>query len=73
MRTTKIKPKTSKTTEKFITNNKGKREFVILPIKRYNKMLEILEDYGMAKAIKEVQNEKTYSLEEALKMLNVKD
>jgi len=70
MKSTKIKTNSRKVTERFITNNKGKRKFVILPIKKYNKMLEILEDYGMAKAIKEVEKERIYSLDEALKMLN---
>lgn len=68
MKTTQKKVK--RLSERYITNKNGKQEFVILPIKRYKKMLEILEDYGLAKAIKEAEKERTYSLGEALKLLN---
>ena len=56
--------------DRYITNEKGMPKYVILPIREYHKMLSLLEDYGLSKAIKEVKKEKIHSLDEALKLLN---
>ena len=58
-------------TTQFITNNKGKTTAVILPIKKYNKMIEELEEmedirlYDEAKA----SNEPSYPIDEAFEMI----
>lgn len=55
--------------EKFITNDSGNIESVIIPIKEYSVMLELLEDYGLGMAMREAENEGYVSKEEALKIL----
>ena len=70
MRKTKLRPKSKHIAETYLSNEMGKREYVILPIRTYKKMLALLEDYGLAKAIKEAEKDRVYSVEEALKMLS---
>lgn len=70
MKNTKLKSKTVLRKDRYITNEKGMPKYVILPIREYHKMLSLLEDYGLSKAIKEVKKEKIHSLDEALKLLN---
>ena len=56
--------------EQFIKNNSGNVEFVVLPILEYEKILEMFEDYGLGLAIREAENDNTYSKEEAVRILN---
>lgn len=56
--------------ERYILNKSGNPEYVVLPINKFRKMLNILEDYGLGKAIKEVSRQKKHSLEKALKLLD---
>lgn len=70
MRNTKVKNEAIDLKERYITNKKGSQEFVILPFRKYKEILNILEDYGLVKAIKEVEKQKKYSFEDALKMLD---
>ncbi|MDX9942020.1 MAG: hypothetical protein RBS53_07335 [Bacteroidales bacterium] len=55
----------------FITDEKGKRVSVILPIQDYNKMLEDLEELEDIKAYDEARksNEDALVAEEAFKMI----
>jgi hypothetical protein len=55
----------------FITNDKGKRVSVILPIRDYNKMLEALEELEDIKAYDEARKsgEDSVVAEEAFKMI----
>jgi len=70
MKNTKLKKKSIDFQEKYITDKQGSPEFVILPFRKYKKILNILEDYGLIKAMKEVEKQKKYSIDEALKMLD---
>ncbi len=55
----------------FITNDKGKRVSVILPIRDYNKMLDALEELEDIKAYDEARKsgEDSVVAEEAFKMI----
>ncbi|MBW6499483.1 MAG: hypothetical protein K0B09_13930 [Bacteroidales bacterium] len=55
----------------FITNDKGKRVSVILPIRDYNKMLDALEELEDIKAYDEAREsgEDSVVAEEAFKMI----
>jgi hypothetical protein len=55
--------------EKLITNAKGDIEFVAIPINEYEKLLELIEDYGLGLAIKAAEGEKLYPKEEAKRFL----
>ncbi len=55
--------------EKYITNRNGDVEFVVLPVSKYNEMVELIEDYGLGLAIKEAEGEKNYDKDEAIKYL----
>jgi len=55
--------------EKLITNAKGDVEFVAIPINAYEKLLELIEDYGLGLAMKAAEGEKLYSKDEALRFL----
>jgi hypothetical protein len=55
--------------EKFITNDSGKIESVVLSINDYNAIIELLEDYGLGIAMKEAENEGYLNKKEALKFL----
>jgi len=55
--------------EQYITNAQGEVEYVVLPLDKYSKLIEIIEDYGLVNAMKEAEKDKTYSKEEALKIL----
>jgi hypothetical protein len=60
--------------EKFITDNNGEVESVILPIEKYNQIIELIDDYGLGLAMKQAKNEGFVSREEALRLLeDVKD
>ena len=58
----------------FITNNKGKKIAVILPIEDYNKMIEDLEDIDDVRLYDEVKqlNEPSIPIEEAFKLIESK-
>jgi hypothetical protein len=47
----------------------GKRSHVLIPYKKYEKMLELLEDAMDIKAMKEVEHEKTIPWEAAKRKL----
>lgn len=55
--------------EKLITNANGDVEFVAIPINAYEKLLELIEDYGLGLAMKAAEGEKLYSKDEALRFL----
>ena len=55
--------------EKYITNSKGEIEFVALPIKEYERLVGLIEDYGLGLAIKEAEKDTLYGKEEALRYL----
>ncbi len=55
--------------EKLITNEKGEVEAVVIPVSDYNYLIELLEDYGLGKAIEEVENGKVMNRKEALRYL----
>ena len=55
--------------EQVILNSKAEPEYVVLPVARYQKLLQLLEDYGLGQAISEAEIELLYSKSEALALL----
>ena len=51
--------------KEFIVANDNKKRAVLIDIDTFNKMEEIIENYGLAKYMAEVQNEKDLSLSDA--------
>ena len=58
----------------FLTDEKGNKTAVVLPIKKYNKMLEQLEDLHDIKLYDEAKKSKSKSipLEEAFKDIEIR-
>jgi len=56
--------------EQFVKDEKGEMEYVILPYKDYEHIVELLEDYGLGQAIIAAENGKKYSKEDALRLLD---
>ncbi|MEO8209642.1 MAG: antitoxin [bacterium] len=56
--------------KKFITNEKGEVESIVLPINEYNKIIELIEDYGLGLAMKEAEGGGYVGKEAALKFLD---
>ena len=59
--------------EQVIVNPKGQPEYVVLPIARYKRLLQLLEDYGLSHAILEAETERRYTKSEALTLLEEDD
>jgi hypothetical protein len=59
--------------EQIIVNPKGQAEYVVLPIARYRRLLQLLEDYGLGQAISEAEKEPRHSKSEALTLLEEDD
>jgi len=59
--------------EQLILDAEGQPEYVVLPVARYQKLLQLLEDYGLGQAILEAENEPQYSKSEALALLETDD
>ena len=57
----------------FIVNNKGDIQSVVLDYKYYQKIEEMLLDYGLLKAMEEVENDEIITLEEAKIKLHYRD
>ncbi len=55
--------------EKLITNARGEIEFVAIAIDEYEKLLELIEDYGLGLAMKAAEGDKLYSKEKAIRFL----
>lgn len=55
--------------EQLILDAKGQPEYVVLPVARYQKLLQLLEDYGLGQAILEAEDEPRHSKSEALALL----
>ena len=56
--------------DQVILNTDGKPEYVIIPIERYKKLLEMLEDFGLGQAMLEAEQTPRLSLEQALALLS---
>ena len=54
---------------KFITNENGVVESVVLPVNEYNIIIELIEDYGLGLAMKEAEEEGYVNKEMTLKIL----
>jgi hypothetical protein len=59
--------------EQVIVNPEGKPEYVVLPIARYRRLLQLLEDYGLGQAILKAEKEPRHSKSEALALLEEDD
>jgi hypothetical protein len=55
--------------EQVILNQNGQAEFVVLPIARYQKMIDLLEDFGLGKAMLEAEKDQRLHKKDALLML----
>jgi ribosome assembly protein YihI (activator of Der GTPase) len=53
----------------YVFDNHQKPVAVQIPIAEFEKIEEILEDYGLAQLMEEVENDETLNKEEALKYL----
>jgi len=68
-----IKGEIMELAKSFIVNNKGDIQSVVLDYKYYQKIEEMLLDYGLLKAMEEVEDDEVISLEEAKIKLHYKD
>ena len=59
--------------EQVILDSKAEPEYVVSPVARYQKLLQLLEDYGLGQAISEAEIEPRYSKSEALALLESDD
>lgn len=59
--------------EQVILDAKGRPEYVVIPIDRYRKLLEMLEDFGLGQAILEAELSPRLSGAEALAFLDSED
>ena len=64
--------KNVKLVKSYITDAKGNIESVILDYKTFRKIEEILLDLGLAKAMKEVEDEEEIDLQKAIKLTGYK-
>lgn len=55
--------------EQVVANPKGQPEYVVLPIARYRRLLQLLEAYDLGQAILEAEKEPRHSKMEALALL----
>lgn len=53
--------------KEFVVTNDNKKRAVLIDIEIFNKMEEIIENYGLAKYMAEVKHEENLSLKEAKK------
>ena len=53
----------------YITGKGGKAEYVVLPINDFQKLIDLVEDYGLMQAIKKTTKDKFYSKKQAQKLL----
>lgn len=59
--------------EQYITNAQGTPEFIVIPVDAYRQLAQLLEDYGLGLAMREAEDAKAYSKEEALRFLDHAD
>ena len=59
--------------EQYITNLQGEPEFIVLPVDAYQQLVELIEDYGLGLAMQEVEQDKRYDQEAALRFLEYED
>ncbi len=55
--------------EQYIVDSDGQPEFVVLPVQTYAHLIELLEDAGLALAMKEAEGEPAYDKHAALQLL----
>jgi PHD/YefM family antitoxin component YafN of YafNO toxin-antitoxin module len=53
--------------KEYVVSDKNEKKAVLLPIDTFNKMEELLENYGLAKYMNDVKEEKNMSLRQAKK------
>ena len=54
----------------YITDSKGNVESVVMDAKKFEALIELLEDFGLGRAMKRAMKDKKYSKTEALKILS---
>ena len=57
--------------EQVILDAKGRPEYVVIPIDRYRKLLEMLEDFGLGQAMLEAELSPRLSTAEALAFIGL--
>ncbi len=58
-----------KDTASFLYDDQGQKTYVLLPIEQYEKLLEVLEDERLARAMQEADGDEIFSLQQALEAL----
>lgn len=53
----------------YITDRKGNVESVVMDAKKFEALIELMEDYGLGRAMKRTLKDKRYSKSEALRFL----
>ena len=53
--------------KEYIVTANNKKKAVLIDVKTFNKMEELIEDYGLGKFMDEVKNEKNLTLKDARK------
>jgi len=53
--------------KEYIITANNKKKAVLIDVETFNKMEELLEDYGLGKYMEEVKNERNLSLKDAKK------
>lgn len=59
--------------EQVIFDASGEPEYIILPVKRYEALLKMLEDYGLGQAMLEAEKDLRLSRKEALAALETEE
>jgi hypothetical protein len=58
--------------DEYITDSKGKIKSVVVDAKKFDALIDLLEDFGLGLSMKRAMKDKKYSREEALKILGEK-
>lgn len=53
----------------YITGKGGKTEYVVLPINDFQKLIALVEEYGLGQAMKKTSKDKFYTKKQAQKLL----
>ncbi|MFN4254059.1 MAG: hypothetical protein ACK4Q5_03515 [Saprospiraceae bacterium] len=59
--------------EQVILDTKGEPEYVVLPVARYERLVQMLEDFGLGQAMLQAEGERRFSKSEALALLEADD
>lgn len=58
--------------EHLIADSKGKVEYVLVPLKKHERIIDLLEDYGLGKSKKEAETSKILNKKAPMDFLNMR-